>query len=297
MSLLVFWLTPVVLVLVLALLLLRYQPKHKPKLILVEPLLLLVNQWHVSRIVGAEPSVRRQLALWQEGLELKESVVEQLVRQVIVQPGAKATRAIIIEQRRLPFWAEQRIVETLGKRSAVLCGPVSELLDYCNADNSGELTQEKRQEWLDLAATAARNGFLALGFAETAGKPELAEKAYQFSGITVLEPVFNKEMLQRVRSLAAQGQLRFLSFLPIALLENIREKALPAHASASTVSGQELQEMLPKEQEAAIERSVIYGEIPTRSRYWIARQLQRRYQLIVVSHLSQDNDIPADDLV
>ncbi len=297
MPLVIFWLTPVALVLVLALLLIRVQPKHRPKLILVEPLLLLINQWHVSRIVGNESAVRRQLALWQEGLELNQSVIEQLARQIIKAPGAKANPATILEQRRLPFWAEQRLVETLGKKNAVLCGPVGELLEYCNVDENGELTGSKRQEWQDLAATAARNGFMALAFAETSGNAELADKSYQFIGLAVLEPVYNQEMSQKLRSLAAQGQLRFLSFLPIALLENIREKILPANAPPNTVSGEELQEMPPAEQEAAIERSVIYGGIPTRHRYYIARQLQRHHELIVASRLPQDSDIPADLLL
>lgn len=297
MPLLIFWLTPVVLVLVLVLLLLRFQPKHKPKLILVEPLLLLVSQWHVSRVVGNEREVRRQISLWQDGLELSQSVIEQLARQIITKPSSMSNQSAILEQRRLPFWAEQRLIETIGKKSAVLCGPVNELLDYCNADDNGEMASEKRREWLDLAATAARNGFLALGFAETSGSSELAEKAYRFTGIAVLEPVFNQEMLQKVRSLSSLGQLRLLSFLPIALLESVREKALPAHALPSTVSGAELQEMTPPEQEAAIERSAIYGEIPTRDRYYIARQLQRHHEVLVASRLSQDSDIPADLLL
>lgn len=294
---LVFWLTPVVLVLVLVFLLLHFQPKLKPKLILVEPLLLLASQWHVSRIVGNEREVWHQISLWQDGMELSQSVIEQLARQIITKPGSRANQSAILEQRRLPFWAEQRLVETLGKKTAVLCGPVNELLEYCNADDAGEMGSEKRREWLDLAATAERNGFLALSFAETSGKTELAEKAYRFTGVAVLEPVFNQEMLQKVRSLSSQGQLRLLSFLPIALLENFRTKALPAHALASTVSGAELQEMTPHQQEAAIERSAIYGEIPTRNRFYIARQLQRDHELVVASRLPQDSDIPADLLI
>ncbi len=295
MPLLVFWLTPVVLVLVLALLLLRFQPKRKSKLVVIEPLLLLIDQWHLSRIIGDDRAVIRHLRQWQQGLELTHSTVEQLARQIVLKPS-QAGQAAILEQRRLPFWAEQRVIEVNGKKSALLCGSVGEVLEHCDADDAGALTSEKRREWQGLASTAARNGFLALACAETSNI-DSSERPYRFMGLAILEPVYNQEALKKFRALSGVGQVRLLSFLPVALLEIIREKLLPAAADPRSISEQELQELPPRQQETAIENSNIYGEIPTRSRYYIARQLQHRYELLVASRVGQDSDIPADVLL
>jgi len=70
MPLIIFWLTPIVVAVVVLLFILTQRTKNKPKLFLVEPLLFLAKSYQIARLQGNEKVLRRLLELWLPGLEM-----------------------------------------------------------------------------------------------------------------------------------------------------------------------------------------------------------------------------------
>ncbi|MEX2361922.1 MAG: hypothetical protein WD544_01975 [Patescibacteria group bacterium] len=295
MPLIIFWLTPIVLVLVFLLVVFSQKPREKSKVFLVEPLLFLVGRWHLARFEGNETVLRRLLSYWQPGLEMQQSIVEQLVRQITISPPTVVPEKnlAILSQKTLLFWTEVRQIEQAGKTSSVIAGPISEVVEYCDADLAGPLTPEKRISWPSHAQTAAKNGFLTLALAEASSPDALLRKKFRLAGLLVLEPVLDDRAISQLRQAEALGKIRYLSVLPANLVEQIVEKVFPP-ARFKKISGEHLATLSPKEQENAVDQTEIFGEVGKKDRYFIARHLQRTGELNIATNLALDDDLPAD---
>jgi hypothetical protein len=294
MPLVVFWLTPVVLVMVFLLFLISQRPHKRRRIFLIEPLLFLFEKFRVARSIGNEQQLKKLLSYWLPGLEMQQSVVEQLVRQIEDAPPLIAAKdTTVLTQQPLPFWAELRHLEVVGKSHFVLAGPISELINYCDADFDGPITQEKRVSWPGNAETADKNGFWTLALAESHSPDAMLRKKFKLAGLVVLEPVLNAQAVAEVRQAASQGEVRLLSVMSANFCQSLLEKIFP-ELKVKAVSGPELSEMSPRDQERLTEAAKIYGEVGQKNRYWIARQLQRHANTVVISKLPIDTDLPAD---
>ena len=159
----------------------QHKVSNKPKIFIFEPLLYLVKRWEMARVEGDEKNTNRLFSYWLPGLEMQQSIVEQLVRQINFRlPVIPDKNITMLNQRTLPFWAEERELEIRGKKTSVLTGPISEVMKYCDVDMSGNLTREKTNKWLKKADDAYSNGFLAIAFAESSTKEALNNIKYKF---------------------------------------------------------------------------------------------------------------------
>jgi hypothetical protein len=294
MPLVVFWLTPVVLVTVFLLYLLSRGPGKKRRIFLVEPLLFVFEKFRIARFIGSESELKKLLSYWLPGLELQQSLIEQVARQIESTPTLFAPKDItVLTQQSLPFWAELRQIDLSGKNLFVLAGPVTELINYCDADADGLVTPEKRVSWPATAETAHKNGFWTLALAYSSSPDAMLRKKFRLAGLIILEPVLKDQSVIEIRQAASQGEVRLISVMSAGFCQAILEKIFP-ELRVKAVSGPELSDMSPKGQERTIEAAKIYGEIGQKNRYWIARQLQRHGYLAVLSNLPLDNDLPAD---
>jgi hypothetical protein len=296
MPIIVFWLTPVALALVLLLVVLgQGGSRGRKKLFLVEPLLFLVGRYQLARCDGDQKRLLELLSDWLPGLELQQSLLEQIARQIVTTPPLVAPKEVeILSQRALSFWAEERLLRRHGKKYSVLAGPVSEVATYCDADPAGPLTPEKAVAWQAKADTAHRNGFWTLSLAESAAEDALLRKKYRLCGLLILEPVLDDRAVIQLRQAAGQGAVRFLSVAAGEFVATISERIFPSRRE-KVVSGFELSALSPKEQERSVEAATIYGAVGKNNRYWIARFLQQDYRLAAFSRVPLDDDLPAHD--
>ena len=297
MPLIIFWLTPVFLVVIFLIVLTQHKVSIKPKLFIIEPLLYLIKKWQLARIEGDEKNTRRLFSYWLPGLEMQRSIVEQLVRQVdFNRPVIPDESIAILNQRTLPFWAEERELELRAKKSSVLAGPISEVIEYCDADTRGKLTREDIDSWRKKADKAYANGFWALALAESSSAQALESKKYKLIGLMILEPVINKKAEAVLRRMTAVGQVKFLSFLPASFIERLVQKIFPSR-KVQTINGQELSKLSPIKQEAAMDSKEIFGEMAAKNRYYIVRHYRSRYSLTVASLVPSDDELPADNRI
>lgn len=294
MELVVFWLTPVVLVVVFLLFLLSQRPNKKKRIFLIEPILFLFDKFKIARLIGNDSEIRKLLSYWLPGLELQQSLIEQIARQIEDSPPLIAPKDItILTQQPLPFWSELRQMEVSGKNLFVLAGPITELVNYCDADYDGPISPEKRVSWPATAETAHKNGFWTLALAHSSSPDAMLRKKFKLAGLIILEPVLKDQSVIEVRQAASQGDVRLISVASAGFCQAMMEKIFP-DLKVKAVAGPDLSEMSPKDQERATEAAKIYGEANTKNRYWIARHLQRHGYLAVVSNLPLDADLPAD---
>lgn len=294
MELIVFWLTPVVLAVVFLLFLLSHRPGKKKRIFLIEPLLFLFEKFKVARVIGNEKEIKKLLSYWLPGLELQQSLIEQVVRQIEDSPPLIVPKELaVLTQQPLPFWSEIRQIELGGKNIFVLAGPVTELINYCDADDDGSITPEKRVSWPATAETAHKNGFWTLALAYSSSPDAMLRKKFKLAGLVILEPVLKNQSVIEVRQAASQGEVRLISVASAGFCQAMLEKIFP-DLKVKTVTGPDLSDMSPKDQERSVEAAKIYGEANTKNRYWIARHLQRQGYLAAVSNLPLDADLPAD---
>lgn len=294
MPIMIFWITPILVALIVLLFITQHKSSNKPKLFLVEPLLFLVKQWHLARIEGNEKLVRQYLSLWLPGLEMDKSLSEQLVRQIVSAPPLiNPKQAVVLGQKRLPFWAEQRQVEINGKKTSLLLGSVEEVVSYCDADSSGPLTPGDRIAWPVKADKAHKNGYMTLAVAQSSTHDPLLRRKYKLIGVAILEPVINEGSLLKIRQMASLGQVRFMSLASPLLVADLMDKVFPGRKQ-TIVNVQELEEYEPVRQEKAIEGADIFGLAGSKNRHYIARYLQRSHHIILVSHLAMDDQLPSD---
>lgn len=297
MPLIIFWLTPVLLLVIFLVVISQNKVSDKPKVFLVEPLLFLVKKWELARIEGDEKKTKRLLSYWLPGLEMQQSIIEQLTRQINVRPPIIPDKSIIIlNQKTLPFWAEERELDLRGKKTSVLAGPISELIKYCDSDTKGPLSREQTEAWLKKIDNVYANGFLAVAFAESSSKEALNTRKYRLIGVTILEPGINTKNQQKIRQMSSIGKIKIISFLPAALAEHIMQKVFPSRKDA-VISGLQLSKLTPKKQEEAMDSSTIFGEIDAKNRYYIARHFHRDNDVTVVSNVSSDSELPADNRI
>jgi len=217
-----------------------------------------------------------------------------LVRQIEATPPLMGLKEIkVINQQSLPFWSELRHVEVNGKDEHIIVGPIAEVINYCDSDDEGPLSPEQRIGWPEKAETASRHGFLVLALANSSSPDAMLRRKFRLAGLVILEPKLDERAMIDLRQIASQGQVRFASLasekLAAALFEKVFEVANP-----KAVRGEDIVDVHPKEQERIVDQAVILGSIGDKQRYWIARQLQRHHYLVVVSRLSRDSELPAD---
>jgi hypothetical protein len=289
----VFWLVPVLLVVVFTLILLHHaQSGRKPRLLLVEPCGTLVRQWHLARIIGDERQVIRLLGLTQAYHDHSGSILEQVLHSVSLN-GPKPS-STLLRLERLPVMGEKRALEVDGKVMLIAVGLIEEVLPLVKYDSDGKtlLGDESGRELQRVSTNAAAHGYLPLAcvgrFAH--GKvPLTGAEHFSWAGLALLEPEVDREALSKLQSYP-RAKLKLLSVLPDELLGQLSRQVGRSEAWAGLGAGYRDN---PQEQEQYWDATAYIGAAGLRERYSAIRYFQHGRDCQVWSANPEDAKLPA----
>ena len=288
----IFWLTPVALLLVLIFLVL-YQLERRRPLYFVEPLGTVINGWHQARFDGNEPRANTLIS-WLNQPSGDQGYLSALLNEVS-QPGpSQPMTAQLISLRVIGPLAWQGLLVNNGHGHSVLFGLVEPLRMFIADDHPASL----KPPTLEQQAKAAQGGFLTLVLAETALHPfRLARRncpavpRHRLVGTLILEPKFDDQALQKLRGLPAE-QVRLFSRAPTNFVDSIYERVYGRRPALSIDSNQ-LRALTPTFAEAELNRAVVLGESDPFTSHNFIRTLERQHSCVAWSVLDEDRALPA----
>jgi hypothetical protein len=288
-----FWLVPVGLLVTLILVMLYYRGSvgAKKPLLLIEPLGTLIESWQLARVIGDERQAHSLLALFAAGDLKARSALEDVVRGLPLRSAPP--QANLLHQERLKIWGERRVFETEGRVTSVLIGDIAEVLPLVKyrADGRHLLGEEERRELERTAGTAAKHGFLPVACAlrYVHGRLQGETKSHSWVGLVLLEPQLARAALGKLRHFKA-SQAKFVSVLPLGLLEWLWAKAAGTEPLSGAVSAERSDH--PKDKEEYWRASSLIAAASLRERYSVVRFLQHSYDCQLLSSQAEDEQLP-----
>ncbi len=285
--LIVFWLTPVVLLVVLILLTLQIIKRNRAsRLYVIEPLGFLVKSWQVARFEPDSQSIRRMFKLLatsnlSEGTMLERIVVSAADSISLKSKGATGT---LVERQSFGSLSVRMVLETGNKTRSFLIGPLEQIEGLVS---DGAITKYRA-----LSRKSAEHGYLALTVAASFLHGEKRKmNQHQIEGTVVLEPVVDENQLARLRTFG-QTQVRFLTLLPIGTATHLYGLTFSAKTPFG-LDAKDLETLLPpKFAESDLEKAVVVGGADLIARHQTLRVWQRRFDCVVVSVNPEDRDLP-----
>ncbi len=287
----IFWLVPVILLVVFIIVALTHtRESAKPKLLLLEPVGTLIRSWHVARLIGDQKVISQAVRLLRGRLTSDNKTFEQIVT-AIVQEKTAAEPPELLHDASVGLWGVHRVFATGGRTISLVVGNASDVLASAKYRTDGK-SLLKKEDRLELEATAKRageHGYLALAVAGRYVHSRTFEPTdHSWFGLILLEPVFDQGVVDRLR-LFKQSDLKLLSALPDEFLESL-------HAQ---VRGNRAFEGVPKEvgnhprqkEERWLSSSTI-GAANFVERYSAVRFLSERQDCRVVSANPDDRELP-----
>jgi len=287
MEVIVFWMAPVVLLVVLILLTLQIiKHNRKGELYVIEPAGLLVSGWQVARFEPDGQSIRRVFHLLATSNLSKETLLEQIIvsasRSVYLK--SKSSSGTLVEHQSFGVLSEQFILQIGNKIQSFVIGPLDQIETF--------IEDEKIAKYRTLSQKSAENGYLALVIASSfvhGDKPK--QSKHQIEGMVVLEPTIDQDFVTILRK-PNQKPTRFLTVLPIGVASHLYAQVFPAHTHFG-LNAKELETLLPpKFAEADLEKATIVGGADLIARHQALRVWQRQFDCIVVSRNPEDRDLP-----
>ncbi len=289
MELIVFWLMPVLLLIVLIFLTLQITKDRKlAKLYAVEPLELLIKGWQVARFEPDNQTIKRIFKLLAMANLSKGTLLEQVIvsaaRSFRLQ--SKAMSAMLVEHRSIGPLAEQFILETSAKNQSVLIGPLEQIEELVD--------DEKIAKYRHLSQKSTESGYLSLTVATSFihGSKQKSIR-HQIEGLVILEPVIDEKQLAKLQNIS-QELARFLTVLPVGLATHLYNQVFPDQAHFS-VQAKELETILPpKFAEVDLDKARVVGGADLVARHQALRVWQRRFSCVLVSRNPEDRDLPVN---
>ena len=287
MSLIIFWLMPVVLLLVLILLVLPIiKPHRNGRLYVIEPLGWLVTTWQVARFEPNTQSLARLFKVLASSNLSKGTLLEQIIVSAAgaLRIKSQTTSATLIEHQSIGPLAERFVLEISTKTQSVIVGPLEQI---------GSLVEDENMaKYRILSQKSADHGYLALTIATAfvhGDKPKRTK--HRIEGLVVIEP---KVAVDRAATLQKLGQdsVRFLSVAPVGFTRHLYQQIFPDQAPFG-LDAKELETVLPpKFAEADLEKAGVVGGADIVARHQALRTWQRRFDCVVVSINPEDRDLP-----
>lgn len=286
MEVIVFWLVPVVLLIVLILLTLQaVKHRHLPKLYVVEPLGFLVTSWQVARFEPDSQSAKRTFKLLARANLSKGTLLEQIIVSAAgsVALKSKDTAGTLVEHQSFGPLAEQFVLELGNKSQSILIGPLEQIEEF--------IVDERVAKYRALSKRSAENGYLALIIATSFVHGDKKVTKHQIEAAVLLEPVIDEEQLAKLQQLGSVA-IRFLSVTPVVIAAQLYEKVFPSQAHFD-LNAKELETLLPpKFAEADLEKAIVVGGADLIARHQSLRVWQRQFDCIVVSRNPEDRELP-----
>lgn len=282
MPIVLFWLTPVFLLIVVILLFLQEKQKDKPKLILIDPLLT-VESLQIARVVGDEKSLNQELAMIRRILPNNQTHLEQVIRLLNpVVPSRNSKPTLLKHAQHSEFLAEYRY-EYAGRVTSILFGRLDEVSEA--AQDYGNLEQLRTHQ-----ERADHDGFASFVLARRVDAKLIeGRQTYRILGQLIVEPELNSSRVSKIRFAVGGSKYVFLSWLGLGVSTKIAETIFPAaqFISASAIATRQLQ---PKNREAILERATIYANTTLNDRYEAVQFWRHKTEPIFLGTNADDRD-------
>lgn len=272
MDLLIFWLTPVILAVVLIFVAISHRPKDKaPTMNLIEPLGLLLKDWQLARTIGSEGRLR-ELINYFAATELDHW---SRLGEIIKSTDRRQPKVALTKSQLLPLLGERREMTVDNKTVSIVIGLPTEIIGQIEAVDPKHAAE---------AARAETNGLLALHVGELIVHGETSQATHRYVGTLLYEPKF-----QPPAKLATLQNPRWLSVLPPALLAHyFQGEQADGHAYAAS----EITQAGPQEAEERLAAARVIGSANLRDRYQILGQYQRHSICQLWSSNPEDKKLP-----
>ena len=283
----VFWLVPVILLIVLIFLSLQIGHHHRwPKLYIIEPLDLLVKSWRAVRFEPDGQALKKSFKLL-SSINLSQGTL--LEKMIVAAAGAirlqsKSSTAILTDHHLIGPLAEQFIISLGSKKQSILIGPLEQI--------EGLVADEKLTRYRQLSQKSAENGYLSLLIATSYLHGDRVKTIkHQIEGLVILEPIIDQKQLSSLQKINPES-VRFLTVLPSVVAGRLYDQTLPSQTYFS-LNSKELETLLPpKFAEAEIGRAKVVGGADLVARHQALRVWQQQFDCVVVSRNSEDHDLP-----
>ncbi len=287
MAVIVFWLMPVVLLVVLILLSLQIiKHNRKSKLYIIEPVGFLVRDWQVARFEPDSQALTQVFKLLANSNLSEGTLLEQIIISASksVSLKSKSSAGTLVEHQSFGALSERFVLEIGNKRKSFLLGSLDQMGEHIEGEKIGK--------YRTLTQQSAEHGYLALVMASSFIHGDKSKKSkHQIEGVVVLEPEIDQGQTAKLRRIG-QKPTRFLTVLPVGVASALYAQVFPAqrHFDLNT---EELETLLPpKFAEADLEKAIIVGGADLIARHQALRVWQRQYDCIVVSRNPEDRDLP-----
>ena len=288
MELLVFWLIPVLLLIVLIFLTISITNSLRlKKLIVIEPVGSVIKDWLIIRSEPAEASVLLQSissAFIEDEATISTILAQALKRNISSENKAKL---LPVEELSLSGVLSASIDSSESKNSrTILVGLVSTIKPFLTKN-------ELLTTHVKLLSDSANNGFLALAVAERVNHHSTKRKnSFRLVGTIIIEPIFADDLINKLNRLEIRS-LKILTELPDQLAVQIFNK-LNDKNTVKSVSATTLKEVRQiKYAEAELEEVDILSEANHEQKHFALRTWQRQHQVIFLSKSEEDQSLPA----
>lgn len=288
MEVIIFWLMPVVLLVVLILLVLAMLGHQRTlrRLTVIEPLGWLVRNWQVARLEPNNQTLAELFKVIASSNLSKGTLLEQIIVSAArsIRLKSKASAATLVEHQSIGPLAEQFVLTLGTKKKSVIIGPLEQIESLAD--------DEKISKMRTLSQKSAENGYLALVIATSFVHGDRPKKSkYQIEGLVVLEPVIDQDIVAVLKQ-TKHKPIRFLTVLPVGVASHLYTQVFPDKAHFN-LNAKELETLLPpKFAEADLEKAIVVGGADLVARHQALRVWQRQYDCIVVSRNPEDRDLP-----
>lgn len=288
MEVIVFWLMPVVLLVVLILLVLAMSARKTTKqpLKVIEPLGWLVTSWQVARFEPNTQSLTQLFKVLASSNLSKGTLLEQIIVSAAgsIRLKSKATVATLAEHQLVGPLAEQFVLTLGTKKQSVLIGPLEQIESLVD--------DEKIAKFRALSQKSAQNGYLALTMATSFVHGDRSKKTkHQIEGVVVLEPSIDQSRVAQIQKID-HDQTRFLTVLPFGVATHLYGQVFPDQTPFG-LNAKELETLLPpKYAEADLEKAAVVGGADIVARHQALRVWQQKHSCVVVSVNPEDRDLP-----
>ena len=280
MDSIVFWLIPVILLIVLTILTLAMTSVKPKRETFLEPLGTLVKNWNLARFEGRKSEVERYL----ETISTLDIGQEWLKTFLHLREGRGRVKTELIYFRPIGFLGCQ-VVFRLGRR-------VTPAVFGLGRAGGGE--GEGGRKIAKTANTAEKSGYLTfvLGVSSLAKLPrenDLPNISHRLVGELVLEPELDKNFVAKIKGLKTAP--RFLTGAPVVWAENIYKEVfgVPVVVSAS---GPRLNELSPKFAEEELRKAQVIAMADTKLKHWAIRLIAPDSS-VMISSQEDDRELPA----
>lgn len=282
MPIVLFWLTPVFLLIVVVLLFIQEKQKDKPKIILIDPLLA-VESLSIARVVGDEKNINQELAMIRRILPNEHTHLEQIIRLLSPIIASRNTKPTLIKYLQHSEFLVEYKYEYSGRVTSLLFGRLEDVVeaaqDYTNLEQS-RVTVER----------ADQDGFVSFAIARRLDAKLIEGKqTYRILGQIIAEPELNSSRVSKIRFASSSNKTVLLSWLGLGVSTRIAKEIFPANqfTSASATATRQLK---PKSREAILDRATIYANTTLNDRYEAIQYWRHTAEPIFLGTNTDDRD-------